>query len=550
VKKFLVPFLFLIPLVALAHGTVFLEFLPSTTGSLNPNVAVPPSQILFPQNDFISGFDLFIANPFQSASLNVVFQDDVTKEILAERTVTVPVIPEEPGGKRFHIHLPEQIEISSSGRYAITLTTPLQDLQIYYGSRVYLLQHTEQFASDLLGGYVRLPSGDQSYSFKFTLYETQESVPPVVTGVVAEVISSSEARVYFNANEPVDSRVTYSYPGGPVQVQDFTGSYTTCSEGVVKCSVPLSIISGKTYQYVLRAKDTWGNYTEVSGTFSTDDGTTPPPSPPDDEGDDSEEDQGDVIAPVLTNARVVAVQDQFVQVAWHSNEAANSRLTVVLPTDPSKIITTVSDQTFELEHFLSTASVLMPETDYLGIVSSADPSGNISSTTIAFKTLAAPPGDEGDDSKEDGKTDDGATTTPGTPDDGSQDEVLPPIEVHDSDEGEGVEISWSPTIPAKDGYRIDIFDKNHKLIDQQFVNAETYKIIVKGLKPGTYYVVVYANNDGVFQKVGQPLFFSIQPAEENPLAWVFRIGFAAAFILVTGLFVWISRHFVKLRKRK
>ena len=71
-------------------------------------------------------------------------------------------------------------------------------------------------------------------------------------------------------------------------------------------------------------------------------------------------------------------------------------------------------------------------------------------------------------------------------------------------------MNWSaPTGGSpKEGYRIDIFDKNRNLIKQIIVSNDDHNIEIT-LPEGEYYSVVYANDGKVMEKVAKPTSFTV-----------------------------------------
>src|SRR3989344_1321900 len=100
----LIVFIFIVPLIVSAHGDKYLEFNPDATSSLRVADGETPSQVFFAQNDFLGGFDVWIANPGSSgtATFNLLNEQGL---IISSRTVTIPHITETTNGTRFHIDL-------------------------------------------------------------------------------------------------------------------------------------------------------------------------------------------------------------------------------------------------------------------------------------------------------------------------------------------------------------------------------------------------------------------------------------------------------------
>ena len=63
-------------------------------------------------------------------------------------------------------------------------------------------------------------------------------------------------------------------------------------------------------------------------------------------------------------------------------------------------------------------------------------------------------------------------------------------------------------------YRIDIFNKNKKLAKQVSVSGDINSALVKNLAVGDYYLVAYADNNGIYEKIAAAENFSIKETNE------------------------------------
>lgn len=507
---FFVSCWFLIPFSTFAHGNNYLEFSPDQTSSLRVIDVAAPSQVFYAQNDFIGGFDIWVANPGETGVATFTLHNDqgIT---LTSKTTSIPYFAETLSGAKLHIDFSSQVSVFADEKYSIKVTSSMPELRLYYSDRVQLVSHNAPFVSPYVTGIAKLGSEEQTFSFKYALHETTESSVPIISNMGWIVISSTEMRAEFNVNEPIDYKIEYeSIPpeGGSgqeyTQGTNFTGGYQLCAEGITICSIGISILPNTTYQYRLTVKDFWGNQSQLMGTFTSGQEQTPAPTltlslastspvpsasiPPD----------YDVVPPIISNLQVVNVTNNSVSVAWTTNEITNSHLLISTPFLIK--VTENSDPTMELEHFLKINSSLSSNTSYIATITSIDQGSNNSRASISFRTLLS-------------------STSP-TPSLQSSPTQLPApqasqqpsgIETSSSSSGGGI-IQWpAPALgEPSNGYRIDIFDKQGNLKKTIIVSDGSHKIEVPNLNEGEYSVIVYANNKGVFEKVDRPKKFSIE----------------------------------------
>jgi len=261
-----------------AQGSKYFEFAPDESKKLFTYFVQTPAQPFFPYNDFLSGIDLWIDNENQSGTALIELRNEVN-QLIESKTITIPQTPEQFGGKRFHIAFPSQTAVQSANLYQIRVISQMQKLRLYYASQFQILQHNSQSNPTYMIEPALLGSQEQDFAFKFALYETTESVPPIIINATTTIISETEAHITFNANEPVDFRVRY----GPIntgmqQNTNYQGTYTICTYGIGNCTLFLGVMGNTTFEFELFAKDEWGNETVVPGTFYVS-GTTPPPPP-------------------------------------------------------------------------------------------------------------------------------------------------------------------------------------------------------------------------------------------------------------------------------
>ena len=165
----------LVPLVVSAHGTNYLEFNPDQASFLKGIEGATPSQIFFAQNDFLVGFDLWIANP-GSAGTAVFDLLDEQGNTLITKTVPISNITQTNNGTKFHIDFSSQKAVLANKKYSIRVTNSMPDLQLYYSDRVKVISHNALPVSEYITGVAKLGSEEQPFSFKYALYETTEAL--------------------------------------------------------------------------------------------------------------------------------------------------------------------------------------------------------------------------------------------------------------------------------------------------------------------------------------------------------------------------------------
>ena len=369
------------------HGNSFFEFAPNTVSkSMIVSGGETPYQFFKPYNDFIGGFDFWMANPGTSGSVSFGLRDQ-NDNLLAAKTVSVPYAAKIWGGTALHVDFDEPVNVSSTAMYKIKILSSAPELEFYYVNLTQLLLHNTDryFFADAVGP-ARLGSVDQNFAFKFALYEGNDNLAPIVSGASTSIVSLYEAKIVFNANEPVDYKIIFSIDGENGQAVDFSGNYRLCPEGVAVCSVGLSVKPDKTYNYQLIVKDEWGNEAQLSGFFETMKSGSSPESPATSSSPLPEEPPvvGDTAPPAISNSRLINLFYNSAKIAWQTDEAANSDLTIW--SAGSQKIVNVVDNTLELEHVLETGNVLKPNTQYSAALSSADLSGNTGTQTIVLTT--------------------------------------------------------------------------------------------------------------------------------------------------------------------
>lgn len=496
-------FIFALPLYVSAHGSIYLEFNPDKSNSLKDADVATPSQTFLAQNDFISGFDIWVANPGTSgtAAFQILNEQGI---LLTTKSVTIPSIPLTSNGTPFHVDLNSQLPVLADGIYTIRITTSMPELRLYYSNRVQVVSHNAPFTSEYLNGVAYLGSEEQLFSFKFALYEVNETSAPIISNVGWSVVSPTQMRVDFNANESVDYKIDYGPAnppnGGYTQGTNFLGGYEFCTQGISTCIITIPVSSNTTYQYAITAKDVWGNQSQFTGIFVSGQGQTPAPTltPVDD-------------PPVITNLRIVDLTNNKVSFAWTTNEIANSFVLISFSKDYITI-TSKNDSAFELEHFLETDPVLGAGTTYIATIRSRDITNHETSASLSFTTLSnqptpsplptsSPPPPTSSPLPTGGPSP-SATVNPAQTTPQPSNQMLGVTTSFDG--GIGI-IQWSSSEKeSSNGYRVDIFDKNGNLKKSVLIEDGSHSLEVGGLEDGEYTVIVYENDDGVFKKIDKP----------------------------------------------
>ena len=537
-----------------AHGSPFLELNPDYFRVKIFNISGQTSvyELFIPQNDFLNGFDFWADN--NGSSGDVIFKlyspDDI---LLSTKTITIPHIDPVPGGQRIHIDLNFQFPVVSGGRYSIKIESLLSQLALYYFDKINLVNHNAPFPAKYLTGLVKLDGEEQDFSFKYALYEGAETAVPVISNLTWAEPSQGEIKFSFNANEPVDYRIEYG-PSGKnfTDATNFSGEYNFCVFGIANCGLEIKTLSGGTYQYSLTVKDSWGNQSRASGTFISSKQALQPspilvspilsPVPPTtttesfESASPSPSPSSDIVSPFISNLKIASVTDKSVDVAWTTNEAANSQVIISFTTELLTIAGS-SDAAFELEHLLKTNQDLEPGTKYLARISSRDMADNVATASIGFTTLSKPPSN--------------IVPSPNAQPTGvsqpvSQVNSITVTEISSDLNGSdksSVLVEWEDNFSGSDkssgGYRIDIFDETGSLKESISVPSDSKSVEVKNLPDGKYSIIVYKNNNGVFEKVERPAELKIGQSfmeEQRPILFYLFIALVVLLLLAWRLF--------------
>ena len=527
------------PLFVFAHGNGYLEFNPDNSIPLKVNDVEVPAQIFFAQNDFIGGFDFWVANPAAEgiATFTLLNSQGLT---ISTKTVNIPTIAETTNGTKLHVDLSFQPPVISNSKYSIRVTSSMPELRLYYSDRIKLVSHSAPLASEYITGVGKLGVEEQPFSFKYALHETTESSVPTISDIIWTVISTNEMKVNFYVNEPVDYRIEYGVDGqGYTNNTNFTSNYKPCVPGVLSCSININVSANTAYQYRLIVKDFWGNQAQATGTFVSGEGQTPtlplastPVTTP--SVTSSPTTSPELIPPIISNLRIVNVTNNSVDVAWTTNEAANSYLVISFTSD-LLTIAAASDPTFELEHLLKIGSLLNPRTPYLARIISRDSSDNPSMASISFTTLST------------GSTP-SSSVPPSLP---SQTQIQTPLPTNiivtfSGGGADGGIVRWNASTNGEpsDGYRVDVFDKNGKLVKTILVKDGSRRANIPGLQRGDR-GIVYANDNGVFEKLDKPASLKVNVEDSFWQRLLSLWPYLLIPIVLGGILVWLQHRKIK-----
>lgn len=482
-KRFLVIIIFGLAWTHPVHAALFYEFNPDYSQSLLVATSETVSEVFLPLNDFLGGLDFWVSDASTPADVTFTLYNPAGTAV-TERTIAVPPIEDAPGGTRLHVNL-AQVAVTGNAPYRVRIATANPSLRLYYADSTQLIAHNGSPLAAYAGGLARIGTNDMGFSFKFALYENQESNPPQLTGVTVTQVSPNQTTITFNANEPVDRNLQYGS-----QTIAYDGDFSSCAPAISVCTLTLAVSPATVYPFTLTVKDVWGNQVAETGTFTTlSDNSpqtptptpvvtapkTPTPTP-------TATPIPDTTAPIISNLRIVSLTPRTATFAWTTNEAADS--TVVVQFLPDLINAGGNlDVTQELEHFV-VVSNLPSDAALRAFITSFDGTGNQGGAFVDFisphETSAPGPGTS-------------ATPTPSaTP-------------VVTGPQGSPT-IQWTPPASGtpSDGYRIDIFDAANNLVKTITVPSNQLSVALGTLPVGDNRVVIYANNEGVFEKVAAP----------------------------------------------
>ncbi len=552
--KYIIAILFFLtaaPILALAQPPEikYFEFAPDESNNFSVSRRGEIIQPFIVSNDLISGFDVWLDNSV-TGNISVSLLNN-SNQTLALKTVSVPILSPAWGGRRFHVTFNQAIAVTGDQIYKIKITGASTGINIYYANRVAPLEHNAIYSPLEKIVLPAVVSGiEQSFSVKFALYDSSDLLPPILSNPISST-SSNTASINFNANEPVDFKITLeSSDKTQLQTDPFKNGYQICNLAVTTCNSIFTITPNTRYDYQILAKDQWGNESSANGTLGVNVYTAPTST------------QTDTTPPVISNIRVLSLSQNSALFAWTTNEPANSSVLIGL-VKQYQIVTSIGDSTYELEHAINSGSVLQPNTNYFASIISIDLFGNATSQYFEFTTLPAtpptnPPANQPPTTQPPStqppqllpttsltstpptQTLLNATTTTAN----QNQSLLSSLSVFQSNQT--LNIAWSSPISGpSSGYLIDIFDANYKLVKKIFVSKETRGAALDDLATGKYKAIIYSNNNGVFEKISKPVDFSASPKNSPFSSKNIFYGILAALILIAAA---VTIYFIKIKK--
>lgn len=563
-RIFLCLLIFAIPLLTFAHGTTVYEFGPDVSSRLRLESLATPAQPFEARNDSVSGVDVWVDNPGSTGTFTLELRD-AQGALLASKVVTVSTLPEQWAGTRLHTHLLSSINLITGNTYSLRVVNTLPELALYRADQSQILQHNATYNPLLIPLPALLGVTEQPYSFKYALYETQESFPPIISSASTTLLSPTSVRISFHVNEPIQYRIGYGPQGGTSVTTPYTESFFSCTPGTSPCAFTIETIPGTPYQYTLFVRDEWSNESSGAGTFMTS-GTapsppssppaspppsSPPPAPPPPPSPSP-------LPPSIVNAHIASITSDGVTVTWQTNEIADSSLTILLN---GVSVSTISDSTLELIHTLS-ASSLTPATSYEARVSSRDAEGLSSSLTLLFITSSlSPPPPPGlppasppapPSSPPSSTASSSSASSPPGSGSGILVQILPPPSqsggtgVGATSQNEQVRLDWSSVAREGDeGYRVDIFSEDGTLATQYALGKHETEITIGDLAPGTYTAIIYGKQNDLYTKIAPPVIFEIRGPSSFSVAA--RIWFT---IILGGLIIGTGALWMVLRRKR
>ncbi len=501
----------------------------TTSGAINVAAFSAVYQSFRPNNDFVSGFDVWFDNTGSSGTLHFALVDS-TDSVLSSQSVTVSTLAPKWGGTRTHLNLGANVMTTSTAVYKLKMWTTMPQLKIYYVNGVDLLLHN---ASALLNAdpvmrSAYLDATEESYVFKTAFYEmSTDATAPVVSGLSFTAPNANQMTVALNANEPVDYKMDYRSTynaGGVVDIEtgSYSGTYNFCVDSALPCGLTIPVFPNITYDYQLYVRDFWGNLTTITGSFDssktnafqiyTTGATSTAPI---------------ATSSIISNAQVFALTPTSAQFTWNTNIPSASR--VLVSTDPAntQVIARLGDNTFELVHSMTTGDILTPSTRYYAIIIADSYSSSLDGVLLSFITPAAQtqnPNPPPAPAPTPTSTAPQPVTNPNTLQNAftasssgamaNQNTASSSLGVTTAGTSGDITatFTWTPGIGGNArGYRIDIFDTNQKLVKQVTTDGDASSVNVGDLEPGEYRAIAYADRNGSFEKIAQPVNFKAVP---------------------------------------
>ncbi|EKD23676.1 MAG: hypothetical protein ACD_81C00196G0003 [uncultured bacterium] len=527
ILAFAIGILSAMPSLSFAIEEKFFEF----ATDVGVPIAVPTNsvavQVFTVHNDSIHAVDVWFDNVGSSGSATVALLSS-TNAVLASRTVTVSHADPFYAGERLHVNFNKTIGVTSGALYKIRITSATPSLRLYGVKRVEFIEHNAPYVlSDSVGASL-LNDEVQVAVFKFALYEENDIEPPIITNATSTIAGPDAIRISFNANELVDKRIEYTLTGsGDVSAVDFTGNYAICFEDTYSCPTTIPTQRDSVYTYRLTVRDSMGNESFFDGSFmSWKPGTPTPIDEPVPEDASPATPTEPIVEPlVISQAQVVSTDTHSAKITWETNRAADSVL--IISTDSLGVndIATVRDDTHELVHTLTANVALVANANYYATVLSRDAQAVLGVQALSFLIPAS--STEIISEQPSSGVVVFASTANGT--------QAPVLTWQASSLGE-----------PRNGYRVDVIDAQGNLVRSITVAAGNHSVAIDELEGGAYQAIVYANNDGVLEKIAKPVAVVVKKPVIDTYALIKKpivyIPSTLFVMLIAGLFVYSRRQ--------
>jgi hypothetical protein len=266
--------------------------------------------------------------------------------------------------------------------------------------------------------------------------------PQITSGPFVVHLSDTSVSISWTTNEPATSTVMYGI-GSPTSTNTQAGLSTSHTVTLI------GLTPTATYQYQVSSSDQVGNGPTVSAVASFATQASP----------------GDVTPPLILTGPTVAFVDQTTAIIqWTTDEPADS----VVAYGQSEAATTVSGPAgvYTQTHSL-TLTGLQPSTTYLAQVSSADPDGNETTSSIFSLTTLAEPD----------------TTAP----------AITSGPVVESLTDNSIVVTWETDEPATSG--VSYNDGSEFFVVADASLTRTHRMTLSGLRPQTPYNITASSTD-------------------------------------------------------
>lgn len=563
--------LIILPNEAWGGGYLYFSFSPATGTTVNVASVNTPYQIIYPQNDFISGFDLWLDNPGAPGTAAFYFLDS-NNNILASQTATIPTIQPIWSGTAFHVDFPSAIAVSSTAMYKLKIVSSLPNLDFYYGNKIQLLEHNSAFPPpESVLGSALLGTAPQNFYFKIALYENGDTIPPIISNVSSSLISNSSLGISFNTNEPSDFKIVFtSLKDGTSQIKNWGGIYQFCNQGIATCNAAFAVNPGTTYNYQITAVDYAGNASQANGSVSIPSNPTAPVSS-----------QSASTTPnnslTISNINMVSMSAASVTIAWQTSQAANATLLVSLDSSGTNIVASISDTTVEFYHTLTISGNLKSQTNYFAALISTAPGGYTANQVVSFttpiqtqpvqtinQTIPNVPNPNQNSSNQTIPNSINSNLSPNTAGSLNTSGQIPAVVKQStinpsllpeptvtvstqSSAGESIiTVYWQTPAGGEpnSGYQIDVLDANNQLAKRITAPAGVHKAEIRGLPPGNYHLLLYSNQDGILVKIARELFVKV-PSRSIPFYQTTNFYVVIIILIILGAIV--AFYAVKLR---